>query len=530
MAKTPAVVKLSPDSLDWALAHVEKFGDTDIFPLPFEYAAIRHSWANVRAELSQQDLLTWVMQPHRRCLSPKHRYGFRISTQLDPYDQLIYTALVYELGADIEASRVPTKDRSVHSFRFKPANDGRFFDQKFGYGTFRERSRELASQKRCKSVVMADIADFFPRIYSHPLENALRACTAKSLHVNSIKRLLSQWNSSVSYGIPVGPAASRLLAEVAISDVDAALQSEKHKFCRYADDFRIFCKDERSAFESLALLARVLFENHGLTLQQHKTRIVDAATFLEINDDDEADRERSALSESFDDILKAIGIDDWYEPIEYADLSPEYQEQIDSLNLRELLSEQLTSGENLDIPTTRFILRRLAQLGSPEAVELITDDSCRVQLYTVLKDVVEYCKAIRGLDEQGRHQLGAWLLDLIGGASLGHLEYNRYWILSTFTSGREWDNEGRFVKIYNQYSDDFTRAESISAMGRAHQATWFKTAKRDFLRLSPWERRSFIAAASCLPGDEADFWYKSVKPQLNSLERVVVAWAKANPY
>ena len=110
MAKrSPNTLRLSPDSLDWALTHIESYGDTDVFPIPFEYQAIRNSWDELRDYLSRIDLLNWTTRPLRRCLSPKHRFGFRVSTQLDPLDQIIYTSLVYELGDDIEAVRIPPK-------------------------------------------------------------------------------------------------------------------------------------------------------------------------------------------------------------------------------------------------------------------------------------------------------------------------------------------------------------------------------------------------------------------------------------
>ena len=75
-------------------------------------------------------------------------------------------------------------------------------------------------------VVVADIADFFPRLYLHPLENALSACTTKTNHARAIKRLLNNWNYSISYGIPVGQNASRLLAELTLNDIDEGLLSE----------------------------------------------------------------------------------------------------------------------------------------------------------------------------------------------------------------------------------------------------------------------------------------------------------------
>lgn len=47
---------LSSDSLDWALTHISRFGDTDIFPVPFEFDAIKHGWNWIKAELEKIDL------------------------------------------------------------------------------------------------------------------------------------------------------------------------------------------------------------------------------------------------------------------------------------------------------------------------------------------------------------------------------------------------------------------------------------------------------------------------------------------
>jgi hypothetical protein len=92
--KTIAMDVLSPAALDWALTHVGKFGDTDIFPVPFEFQAITHAWSWLRSELASRDLANAGKRSARRFLVPKPG-GFRIAVQLDPLDMLTYTAVAY---------------------------------------------------------------------------------------------------------------------------------------------------------------------------------------------------------------------------------------------------------------------------------------------------------------------------------------------------------------------------------------------------------------------------------------------------
>jgi hypothetical protein len=113
---------------------------------------------------------------------------------------------------------------------------------------------------------------------------------------------------------------------------------------------------------------------------------------------------------------------------------------------------------------------------------------------------------------------------------VGHLEFHRCWVLSTFTSDRQWDNEDQFVRLQHQLPDEYSQRELILALGRANQFSWFKTLKRNVANFSPWVKRAFLAAASCLPGDEYKHWSKSIEPRLDPLEGWVVAWAKQNRF
>ena len=86
--------------------------------------------------------------------------------------------------------------------------------------------------------------------------------------------LLSGWNGTETFGIPIGGAPSRILAEITLSDVDEALLASGIDFIRFNDDYRIFANSHATAYRHIAFLAETLFRNHGLSLQPQKTTIL----------------------------------------------------------------------------------------------------------------------------------------------------------------------------------------------------------------------------------------------------------------
>jgi hypothetical protein len=152
----------------------------------------------------------------------------------------------------------------------------------------------------------------------------VRYTTSKVNHVNALRYLLSGWNSTESFGIPVGSAPVRLLAEITIADVDDALLANGVRFVRFNDDYRLFARSYAEAYRHIAFLADVLFTNHGLTLQPQKTTVVSAADFPRRFLQKFEDHELSSLQQRFSELLAAIGIDDEYGDIDYDDLPEEY--------------------------------------------------------------------------------------------------------------------------------------------------------------------------------------------------------------
>lgn len=520
---------LTDEALDWTLRHALAWGDTDIFPEIFEFKACDENWNQIKTWIQSVDLLTWTVRPYRRCLVPKHRFGLRISTQLDPLDFLIFTALVREVGERLEAARIPVAESIVHSYRFAPEPDGQMFSDKYSYRSFQQTSHEICEAMGPSHVVVADITDFFPRLYTHRIENSLDSVLGIGhMHATALKRLINHWAGTYSYGIPVGSAAARLIAELAIADVDQLLLSEGVKYVRYSDDFRLFASSEADAYRLLTLIAKALIENHGLTLQQNKTKIISVELFRTIYLRENEKRELETLSERFYKLLEEIGIEDTYAEIDYESLPDEFREAIDQLNLEGILEEQIHEEEP-DLSLLKFLLRRLGQIGDTDVMDLIFDNFSK--FVPVIRETIEYLLRLDGIPSTTKAKLGARLIEIYEDieSSASHLEYSRMYMLRPFGVDESWNEDDQYIRLYNDAVDEFSKRELLLAMGRSRKDFWFRNRKQYLQELPPWLRRAYIYGASCLPSDEYKYWIRGINAQLDELEKTIASWARKNP-
>ena len=268
-----------------ALQNIGKFGDTDIFPFLFE----RHIFfdcpndshdalMNIHKEFD--DFLYHSPPLTHESLTQVGYTGFRWATQIEPFWNAYYLALVLYLAEQIEGTRIPVENQTVFSYRYHWSdNQSKLFGES-SWIDYRLRCIELCGSNDIEFVVQTDIANFYPRIYHHRLENELNRLSDPSDTPKRIMRLLGAFSKNVSYGLPVGGPASRILSELALNAVDRHLRSNQISFCRYSDDYTIFCKTRSQAYASLVFLAEKLF-NEGLVLQKNKTRILPSKEFYD---------------------------------------------------------------------------------------------------------------------------------------------------------------------------------------------------------------------------------------------------------
>ena|SRR5690348_16002366 len=179
--------------------------------------------------------------------------------------------------------------------------------------------------------------------------------------------MLARFSEGTSYGIPIGPPASRVLAEAVLIDIDRTLLSYDIDFIRFVDDFIIFGRSPSEAEYGLRVLGENLFAKHGLTLQAAKTKVLPAAESVSkvLRLHSEKEEERRRLFDLFEGE---------YEVIPYKDLDEDLKREIDALNLSEMLTEALAQDEKVDYAEVDFILRRLSSLRKPDLIPIVTEN------------------------------------------------------------------------------------------------------------------------------------------------------------
>jgi len=218
------VFKLSEPEVDNAFEAINHHGYSAMLPEPVEWIDIQSKWKDVRDFVKELDLDNYEPYKPMRIFAPKNRANIRIVHLLHPQDLIIYTALVLIIKDDIEAQRLSKKTQRVFSYRVDTLRMDRLYDTRGTYDSYLNQLKKKAEKPSTKFVGIADIADFYPRIYQHRLENVLQAVATNQRGVDVarvlVRKLISNLMERNSYGIPVGPYASRTLAEALLIDVD----------------------------------------------------------------------------------------------------------------------------------------------------------------------------------------------------------------------------------------------------------------------------------------------------------------------
>lgn len=522
-------LKTLDQCMKFAIENVVAYGDTDIFPYPMERQVIRDKRtevldilrgirANFQASIYEMPI------EHEKLLSAVGYTGFRHGAQIDPLWNVYLLGLVIGLGEDIEKSRIPAENGIVFSYRFSPnAETYRVFSQDYGWSAFQERAVETAKQKNF--VLSCDISDFYPRVYHHRLENALKKATNDTQAIFEIKTILSHLSRGVSYGLPVGGPAARLLSELLLNRMDRLLSVQGIAFCRFVDDYYVFANSMEEAYSHLIYLSNVLLENEGLTLQKKKTRIVSSAEFLETSLFSE-----NNVPESVEELTRRsfLKLHIHYDP--YSDTADEDYEtlknELDKFDIVGMLAREMRKtriSESLVRKLVRAI-RHLSATARDQAVLSVLENID--VLYPVFPTVMIVLRQVTcELSDDVRQQLFKVVRGLIESESyICRVPVNLAFAVRVLALDNSEETDAALVQKYTNTAAMMIRRDIILVLAMHNVDCWISDCLKKFSSHALWEKRALIVASYILE-DEGKHWRDRIKRTLSPFDRLILEWA-----
>jgi len=518
------------DAFSPALQNIAAHGDTDVFPLPFETHLFFDEETKSRAILKEihDNLDTWLATypPHVIPTLAQVGYtGFRWATFIEPFWNAYYLALTISLAGEIEKQRVADDKNMVFSYRFGPQPGATKLFKDSSWLKFRTHCLQLSLTEPV--VVQTDIADFYPRVYHHRVENALNRLPSVGDTPSRIMKLLGAFSSHVSYGLPVGGPASRVLSELALNGVDFLLERKGIRFCRYADDYVLFCADRADAYRALVFLAEKL-ANEGLVLQKKKTRILDAEEFRQASGllDPTIAGNASAIVSEEQKLLNISIKFDPYSPTAEDDYHS-LKTAVDQVDILGILGRELAKT-TIDPMVSKQAVQAIKLLGIQQRFAairmLLSTDNVLIlaPVFVTVMRVVRDLYPELSLAEQ--NYIDEALVALHTGKSpLLSVEVNLAHFLQALAGNPSQAKEEVLVHLFPTTSNSIIRRTIILIMARWKCHYWLSDVKSQYGAMPILEKRAFILASYYL-GDEGKHWRSHTRGSWLSPELLIRDW------
>ena len=516
-------MKISRSSLEWALEHLRKENDTDLFPQPLEIEILYHQKDFLLSKLENIDIGSYEWHSYRRFMIPKGELSYRIVTQLHPIDSLMLSSIIYEFGPQIENKRVPIRDGKVFSYRFAPEADGTLYSRSDSWKEFWTANLEKARQY--EYVACLDISDFYNQIYHHTIENMMIYLGFPNEIKTAIMRLLEHITQKMSRGIPVGPHAAHLLAEMSLIPVDESLTVRGIDYCRYADDIIVFAKSEIDARTKVYSIADLLDKNQRLMLQRQKTHIFAREEFIEYSKQMLVDNPMDIQETEMLEIINRHSNDNPYIKVPPGSLTEEEilafsQERVEDL-IRKYIAPQYP-----DYPRLRWFFRRLTQIGVPSAVDYCIQNMD--QLIPAISDVCQYLiVAAEGYEGDWRN-IGEKAIALMESELFKSNEFFQITLLNLFVKNTKMDHFPLLLKMYPTASENIRRKILLCAY-KNNADSFIREQKEQYSAMSDWTKWAYLISTSTLVSEERRFFLGNISKQfakIDYLEQTIVNWSR----
>ena len=460
--------KLTVAELNHAKLALDHHGYSTMLPTPFEWEDLAAHWSHVRERLCLLDLDDYRPFDPLVITAAKSAGGTRPLHMLHPQDMLLYTSLTLLLKDHIEASRVPLTEQRAFSYRASDDGNALYQTMNRSHEAYMKRLRHKTMENQF--VATTDIADFYPSIPQRALCSLLvdRAKTKRAQHA---ARLLTSTfsNGLMSHegrGIPTGPYASRLLAEVLLDDIDRFLLSRRIDFVRWVDDFNMFFPSSTDAKVTIFELSKWLYDKHDLRLQYSKTHILKAADYSSkmLVDLDDLLADRVEIASLFGDV------DDYEIADEVSD--EEVEELVDdvhAMQLFELLVDSISQRlVRPDYRVIEFAIRKLRGVGldsqtRSDLLEIILENM--EHFVPIVDNVSRLISLLIPPDASERYRVGRELLASIN--NVAAVDHYAVWILTIFGKDPRWGCVDDLIGLFRSTRSDVVKRYSALAVAKA---------------------------------------------------------------
>ncbi|MCP1726557.1 hypothetical protein J2T60_000522 [Natronospira proteinivora] len=507
------------DAIELSIANLSCHGLSDISDANLEKALMERFsdrlHESVRKSLKKDNVYEMEFKPAQYMLSPKNRYIFdyRKAAIIEPECLVKYTALVLMAAEQIENNRIPVSEKVVFSARYMPQSPD-LFNADVNYSSWRERTKELAESSDCAFIVSCDIAAFYDRVNIHRVESTLDSIGVDQKVVKKINDLLLFWSRKDSYGLPVGNAASRILAEAALIDIDQYLLSENIRFTRYVDDYRLFAPDIVTAQRWMNKLNTRLFRD-GLMLNTGKTRLAKAKKSEdgEVTEGDDSDEE--AAERVLKEVTKLTG---GYNRIARRFIMPSEDKhhlfkavEIDA-EIESLMDEAIIEFRGVQ----QLVIACLVQKSFSKLIQVA--ELCSRYMYSLdyFVDMLLKNKAFIPVEQRDE------IADFFARLSMDREFYSFEWhqaSVAKLLSDDAYFRKNALIEIFRSSSKDMPSYPSVVALdgleGRITRSE-FRTMREWFDRCDDWEKRRLMRLSNSLPTDERKAWARAVRPSIRN--------------
>jgi hypothetical protein len=502
----PINTEIMRDSFRRSLRNIVKFGDTDIFPFPFErnlFNEREDECLNILEEYYKDIESAMRISPPLTIVqfSQVSYHGFRQATLIEPFWNAYYLGLVLSIADKIEEYRnqITFSDQIVFSYRYQredPDNPSLFTNS--SWLDFKRKCVEHTHN--FKYVLQTDISNFYYRINHQNLERELKRLDDSDEKITShLMLLLSEFSGRIPYGLPVGGPASRILAELALNLIDVFLDSKKVTFCRYADDYCIFCNSESEAYEYLIYLSENLSKQQ-LSLNKGKTKIMKSEEFRVIHEFFDLDKEEKEEDMSDEQMLLNLSIR--FNP--YSTSAQEDYENIKSalrkIDLVGILSKELNKTRFDQVVTKRAIeaINELDIDAFKKAITTILEENNLITLSPIFTTVIMVLRdSFDKLDDEDKRNVDRVLLSLFEKNSfLTKIDMNVCYMLQVLSICHTFEKESFLRNMYMETNNRLIKRQIIITMTNWKNYIFTDSLKSEFNTLTRWERLALIYALS----------------------------------